>query len=839
MKTIVPLCPLTGLERPLDSALALLGLELWPIAIRAKGEALGPKIATGKEPIGEAWGAERWTVVRLRAEFSRRPGRGVGVCLGPERGPGGTWLIDIEGDGQEAEASGAILFGGEAVASMGWGSVRGGHLLLRIDGARLVAILAKLAGCEVKRAGQPGVYKLPGLPDLELRIGGFKPDGSVKQLQSVVPPTPGTDGTPRAWNGVETIAVAPDAFYETLERLADEARPVTPPPARATVGGNGRASRGQTRKPPTDRVEAWLDAALRKAVVRIEGKVPGERRDAYRDEAYTLAGYLHYGIGYTEAELERAMTSALAIGVAPGDPVVATTVREAIEAGKARPLDLPPGLLGAGQDGHADTQGVATDGTAEFSNYRTEWPAIVEEGRGAVPPGRIPLRIDRLAADLNMLVGNWPKRVDDTLFYEAGDHSPVYLGSPSRLFAWIDRAAQVDWGKGRRFITQERFFEHLRMTVEAFDGIETTPHWPPLPRTFYMHRPLPEPTGTLEQFLGFFCPDSDEDRELIRAMILTLFWGGPSGARPAFLITGPDNDPERGRGTGKTKLVDILSEELAGGYTDVSPTDQIADVKTRLLSDGARQSRVVRLDNIKTLKFSWADLEGLITASEISGKALYKGEGRRPNTIVWCLTLNGASLSKDMAQRVVIIKLKRPAFSATWERDVRAFARGHRWEILADVRAILESEADPITPRTRWAAWEQEVLARTDMLTHCQDVIAARQGAVDDDDEDRDSVAEKFRENIRAKGYEPDECHVFIPSAVAARWLEEATGERRPTNRASRYILGLGIPEIRKSSDDGKRGWRWRGKNANPNGAADDPPWGPTPGAPSDGPHRY
>ena len=53
-------------------------------------------------------------------------------------------------------------------------------------------------------------------------VGGLKTDGTVKQVQSVVPPTPGTDGKPRAWVSSPRVRVAPlpEAAYLFLERLA-------------------------------------------------------------------------------------------------------------------------------------------------------------------------------------------------------------------------------------------------------------------------------------------------------------------------------------------------------------------------------------------------------------------------------------------------------------------------------------------------------------------------------------------------------------------------------------------------------------------------------------------
>lgn len=421
-----------------------------------------------------------------------------------------------------------------------------------------------------------------------------------------------------------------------------------------------------------------------------------------------------------------------------------------------------------------------------------------------------PLRIRDIEFQLRIITGGWPNRVGHTLFAEAAGHKPVYLDSAARLFAYVDSRASVNWTKGGRYITQERLFEHLRMTSPEYEAIETLPHWPRLPGIYYMHQATPRPSGKLNGFLSFFCPASDEDRELLLAFLLTLFWGGPPGSRPAFLFTGPDVDPHQGRGVGKTKVVDKAAE-LVGGYVDVAPTDAIADVKTRLLSDDARQRRLARLDNIKTLKLSWADLEGLITSSEISGRALYRGEGRRPNVLVWALTLNGASLSKDMAQRVIPVKLKRPTLDVTWDNRVTSYLDEHRWDILADIGQILECDGDPITPRTRWAVWEQQVLSKTSLAAECQGVIAERQESMDDDENERGLVAEHFRATLKSRGHDPDTECIMIPHQDAADWLSYITRTHFATNRASAYLDGLKIAELSKSKrNDGVR-WIWRG----------------------------
>jgi hypothetical protein len=484
------------------------------------------------------------------------------------------------------------------------------------------------------------------------------------------------------------------------------------------------------------------------------------------------------------------------------------------EAGFGRKAEGSSGSSGKARineqaNGHLESRDTG-DATPDFVNF-CELERQTPDGQKKTV--RVPLRVAAIDSIRAEVTGDWPKRVDNLLFIEGRGKQPEYLETSSQLFAFMDRQTAVRWARGDSFVGQDRYFEHCRATVDRYRAVETVPHWPSMPDTYYMVPEIPGCVGRdrLRDLLDFFHPDTELDRQLIEAYALTLLWGGSPGCRPAFLFEGPHDDPEQGRGVGKTTLADAISEGIAGGYVDVQPTEDIGAIKTRLLSGEAMQKRVCRLDNLKTLRFSWADLEGLITAREISGKALYRGEGRRPNTMVWTITLNGASLSKDMARRVIPIRLRRPRYSPTWETEVREFIQRHRLEILASIRDRLTRSVGPIQARTRWARWEQDVLSRVEDLGGCQELILARQAAIDDDENEKDLVAGHFREQLVALHWNPDTDHVFIPTGIAAQWVEAATGEKRPTNRASSYLRALGVPELRKSGDGGRRGWRWRG----------------------------
>ena len=359
-----------------------------------------------------------------------------------------------------------------------------------------------------------------------------------------------------------------------------------------------------------------------------------------------------------------------------------------------------------------------------------------------------------IAGHLFRVTNNWPKRVGPQLFVQGDDVRPFILGSTDSLFAWIGgtlphRGANgLHWSGGEDKVTQAQFFSYLQQTVENYDAVEAYPHHPRGPRTYYMH---PEPQGgdgkALAELAGRFRPATPVDHDLIISMLLTLLWGGEPGQRPAFLLTAKEGDAQGGRGVGKSKLVQLLAR-LVGGHVDVLPTEPIKDVTTRLLSPEGMAKRVVLADNVKTLRFSDAGLEGLITSDTISGHRMYTGEGCRPNTLTYCITLNGASLSRDMAQRCIPVHLRRPPHDGTWERDTITLIDAKRWDIIGDILAVLQTPAPPLARHSRWGTWETEVLAHVGDPSEFARVIGERQGDVDEDAAEADVVREAFRSEL-------------------------------------------------------------------------------------------
>lgn len=90
-----------------------------------------------------------------------------------------------------------------------------------------------------------------------------------------------------------------------------------------------------------------------------------------------------------------------------------------------------------------------------------------------------------------------------------------------------------------------------------------------------------------------------------------------------------------------------MASRLVGGHLDIRATDDFNRTMARLLSPGTLTKRVALLDNVMTLRFSWSDLEALVSGSRINGHLLYVGDSSRPNTLTWFITMNGANMSKD------------------------------------------------------------------------------------------------------------------------------------------------------------------------------------------------
>src|SRR5262249_12012196 len=88
----------------------------------------------------------------------------------------------------------------------------------------------------------------------------------------------------------------------------------------------------------------------------------------------------------------------------------------------------------------------------------------------------------------------WPKGANGMLFGHGQDHEPLWMTSPAETFAWIagqlgecDGRNKLLWLAGPDKVPQGQFHAFATQNAEQFDAVEKFPHWPAMPRHYYMH----------------------------------------------------------------------------------------------------------------------------------------------------------------------------------------------------------------------------------------------------------------------------------------------------------------------------------------------------------------
>ena len=460
---------------------------------------------------------------------------------------------------------------------------------------------------------------------------------------------------------------------------------------------------------------------------------------------------------------------------------------------------------------------------APSTNGKPHKRVVQVESPDPLPPfsnysGDVPLAIDDIRKSLLALTDGWPKCISGVLCYATPDGVRP-LQDTAELFAWIAGKTLIEWKRGSRAVSKEEFFKRLHQR-KRWDWATPHPHFPPLPGVLYLADPPgAENTGKLDELIDRFCPKTWADRELIKALILTLFWGGPPGKRPQFAIVADESSDEfAGRGTGKTTLVQYLAR-LVGGCVDIDHSASHDRITSNLLSPSSWGARVVLLDNLKTSRFSSDFLEKLITRDEITGHRLYTGFATRPNLLTWIATVNGAYFSTDMAMRSVVIRLNRPPDTAEdWDAKTVRFMEKYRAEIVADVRWHLE-ELEPanLNRVDRWATWCLQVLSRCKRPNKLLSHICEQRDSIDADktemtlalDHLRGCIASHFSAN--GPSFALDTSVVWAPTA----WFVQALRalKRDLTDRQAQQFMArlVSTKRFHKAPTKSQRGYCWVG----------------------------
>lgn len=435
----------------------------------------------------------------------------------------------------------------------------------------------------------------------------------------------------------------------------------------------------------------------------------------------------------------------------------------------------------------------------------------------------VPRGVGDIAAELVGRTGGWPRRVSTGLVIPDAAGGVREVGSHHDLFSYAGGVFDTNGVSGVRWnnkhpgaVSPPVLFAYLMAECERFDRSDRFPHVPAIPGVLYTcDPPADDGTGeTLDAFLAFFNPATEVDRSLLRACLMTLLWGGPPGRRPAFLFEGDTDDAQAGRGVGKSTAASKLAS-VFGGAVAIDAAEPFTRTRSRLLTPDAGGYRVLLMDNVKTFRVSNADLESLITSPDVNGHRLYHGQAAVPNYYTLFLTINGASLSRDVAQRVIPIRLARKKILAGWEADVDEFVRTRRDRLIADLAAALRGPGAPLDRVTRWGVWEQDVLSRVPHPNACMASVEERTGSMDADDDDSDRIRDTLAHVLKSFSKAADRSRVLINSPALVHLIQLALNERNITaNGASALVKSLGVKGFAKSNRNGARYWLWSGDDA-------------------------
>ena len=363
-----------------------------------------------------------------------------------------------------------------------------------------------------------------------------------------------------------------------------------------------------------------------------------------------------------------------------------------------------------------------------------------------------PLRFDLVLSRFQKLLNGKVVKINDDLVVlpDNPEDKLLPLRNTTDVFSYLGTAFKgiPDWMLGKGFMSKDELFSALSANLPEYDSIEKTPHFPPLNKSIYILPKFPAADmNVLNDFLDFFSPETPYDRDLILAMFLTTLWGGPAGQRAPFVVTSKD-----GRGVGKSTLAETAAKLLNQVPIQASTRLDADSLTTRLLSWEAMKSRIVLFDNeVATMqKISNAGMAALFTAGEISGKRLYKGEGSRPNYLVWIMTLNSATFDSDFASRCIPIALKKPPLTINWQDRLNSFIESHRWVLIATMIELLKANTETRLPLTRWGLWENQVLAKVPGIDRnaVLELVTSRQKQNDSDDEEHEMIIDAIRTHI-------------------------------------------------------------------------------------------
>jgi len=395
---------------------------------------------------------------------------------------------------------------------------------------------------------------------------------------------------------------------------------------------------------------------------------------------------------------------------------------------------------------------------------------------------RKPRLISEMIDDCHHRFLGFPRKVGEQLFDHDRDSGRIcYLYKSSELFAWIGRKSKqrTEWTRGDACVTKDEIFAGLAAAAIRYEAISLVPDWPKRCDVYYAHKRLPPACPDRSRFtalLDSFAPATAADRTMLKAFLIAPLWYIYGIPKPSWII-----DSEDGAGTGKSTLAEIAAHLYCGEPIRTNRQELrmgVQELIKRVVSSHGRQQRILLVDNV-TGQFSCPELADLITAQSISGRAPYgHGEETRPNNLVFVITSNTANVDNDIADRSYYINVRRPSRSPDWKPAIMAYVDKHRFEIVADIIAMLEAGAGfQADPHTRFPEFETSILqAVCDDLNEYEEAINHLKTCKSDtsvEEEQAKVIEDAIRERLAEIGLHPDQHTVFIRTPVLEHWLDQ------------------------------------------------------------------
>lgn len=454
-------------------------------------------------------------------------------------------------------------------------------------------------------------------------------------------------------------------------------------------------------------------------------------------------------------------------------------------------------LLHADTTGSGPTPAMLAEAKAAnaipFRNYIPVEKESEKRGRKTKETVKEPRTHRAMIEDLNRRFLGFPRKVGNILLFDHDRDSGkiIELDYAVDLKAWIGRRSKhnPEFARGDNLVSETEFYKSVQVEARSYESISEVPDWPRREEVYYAHETLPPASRDhhyLNSFVDMFLPATPYDRCLIKAFICCPLWYIPGIARPTWII-----DSRDGQGSGKTNLVELVSELYGTPPITVCRTDlerDMKEVRKRCVSRAGRNARIFLVDNVVG-NFKSPELSALISYKHISGMAPYgHGEESRQNNLVFCITSNSASIDTDIGDRSLFIYVRKPTSHQRkgWKETIQQYIKKHRLNIVADMVSMLSSHIPFGVPlRTRFSEYEEAVLQPccgdpetfSDVLEY---VISARADANVDEDHAR-SIIDTFTFNIERAGFAKD-APVFLHTCVVNSWGGTALAETRDKN---------------------------------------------------------